>query len=593
MKLYKKLLSRIFLLTLLFSLIGQGCNGDKDSETIVKDVEKNNAKNKEEIVFAVISDPHMQGDMNDSRSQKLVATLEHLAGLNPIPEFVSITGDVIDGIQEPPDLSEGSRIVTLKNIIDNSPFPIDLITGNHDYDSNDSLLTDDRNKRDELFKDQFGINPYYSVKRSGVKFIYVNGMYGDLWDKSMGQGGSVGEEQLNWLSNELSEGLPSAVFLHHPPHLLMEPEGQITFSDVILANTENVLIIFAGHFHFYNKSEMHGIPVYLTDDLKHEAGPRYHHVRINSKNRTVEILNEDEIGYTEMNASTCDPGEYTPIGNLGVFNNTIQELVLQEAESDAPGVGSYLADGVKQVAFLLALNQFDQSQTYISSTLSGGKFVSEEETAEETPVEENSTQNTANADEQTLPDYVAKQDGVPCFPLDIIITDPCFETIPVDFEIDLRNSLPADVLEEWQIKDEWEFKADLKNLHLTGLLDNSGETPHIENGIFSATVDITKIIIEIKNIFITEYCAGNSEGCEPGSEGIPACPQEVDIEFFEQIPEECEVDVANMGLRVVLMFLNTVPGGKANVTATFNSFIPVMTKQSQPGGADPAILECK
>lgn len=135
------------------------------------------------------------------------------------------------------------------------------VAGNHDYYATQSpqyLLADSQGPADEARETLLGTKPYYSVMLNGINFVMLNSMEGPMWDISMGLSGSFGLPQLEWLEGELSKGAPTLLFMHHPPTLNEEEEGQVTIEEIIQAHSDTIIAVFAGHLHVWSRGEVGG-----------------------------------------------------------------------------------------------------------------------------------------------------------------------------------------------------------------------------------------------------------------------------------------------------------------------------------------------
>jgi hypothetical protein len=515
-------------------------------------------------VFAVFSDPHIHGDLDNGYSLNRAQMLAHMLTLDPAPEWVGVTGDLIDFVPEPPDTSPGSPLDTMKKLVEASPVPVHMVAGNHDYYTQwqpEFLLTTDRDARDALYRDFLGLEPYYAVDHFGTRMVFLNTMQGPLWDVSAGLSGSFGAEQLDWLSEELSDGTPAVLFMHHPPDLVKEPDDSLALAEVLEAQGQSVLAIFAGHLHLFARSEFAGVPLYLTASLQ-DGGP-FHHVRVDPSAGKLEVLNEGDIDYGEVSLTSCDPSQQAAVKALPAFDGLVHHLAITGAQAEPAGFGTYLEEAIKAIPLVLQTVKADQSGLAISAQFTLAEYKGG-------PV-------------GSLPPYLGAIENAPCLATDLLVDNPCFLANPIGFSIDLGATFGI------PLKPGWQLRVDLTKLELQGVLSDDGGA-HITQGLLNTTADLNPLVSDIKSIVISEYCAGLIASCQPGQEELPACPDQPQAAFFDQIPDSCDVIIVAFGARMFLGLIDTVPGGLATVTAEYFTFVPQYSESTMAGKADPALF---
>jgi 3',5'-cyclic AMP phosphodiesterase CpdA len=158
------------------------------------------------MLIAQISDTHIkpEGRLAYRRVDTallLARAVAHVRALDPRPDVVLVTGDLVDaGLEE--------EYVRLRRLLAPLPMPVYVIPGNHDAR--------------EPLRRVFGEDGYfprdgeflqYVVERHPVRLIALDTLV-------PGQGGGrLGAERLGWLDARLREGpsRPTLVFMHHPP----------------------------------------------------------------------------------------------------------------------------------------------------------------------------------------------------------------------------------------------------------------------------------------------------------------------------------------------------------------------------------------
>lgn len=516
------------------------------------------------VVFAVISDLHVNGSFEATIPQNVVKVLADVGVLDPSPEFIAVTGDLVDTLYEPVDLSLGSRIDAVKQVLATATKPVEAVLGNHDYYMEDDpqfILVEDRAARDQLFREQLQIEPWYYTIHGGMKFIYINTMQGDLWNISMGLNGSAGKEQLEWLDQLLSDGVPAVLFMHHPPSTVLE-EDEFTLDSVIQKHADNVLAVFAGHLHLWVRSTESNIPIYLTKAAYEGSG--IHHVRVDPKAKTVEILNEADIDYGEPLEPECDPTVEAPLTAPDALNGINFELLISDAVAEPAGFGTYLEEAVKMIPFVLKMGGVDPSGLAIAGHLAMGAWVGSSVPAK--------------------PKYVDALTNGPCLQVGFLLDTPCFETSPVSLTFDLAKSLGIGLPSGHQIR------VTLRDLSFYGALS---DTPSITGGLMHAKVDLNPGVEDLQLLLVEQYCAGSIATCSPGSaDNLPACPGEPTAEFFGEIPSKCDVKIGSIGIRMVLGMMKTVPNYIATMDAHFTTYNAAESATVQAGTIDPDLFQC-
>jgi len=206
------------------------------------------------IKFVHLTDTHMNAPGKDGQfakfnlADKVEQTFRHVAETGVAPAFVLITGDLShEGDAEDYAhirklLDEGSKRIGA---------PVHVVLGNHDHRSpfRQGYLGEEPSERPY----------YYSVTIDGLRLIGLNSQVPG------NHNGTLDEEQLAWLKQELSTSAPKGtiVGIHHPllniggllgDHLLTNREeiGRI------LAGTD-VVGVMAGHVHSNNVGSYQGI----------------------------------------------------------------------------------------------------------------------------------------------------------------------------------------------------------------------------------------------------------------------------------------------------------------------------------------------
>jgi hypothetical protein len=271
----------------LFLLLFLACSRDAD------DPPNAGADPDGPLRVALFTDPHViasdyvccesPGIDTESITQtnaRLEGTRDRLHALNPRPEHVFIDGDIFhqnykwDALEdyETRETSAGNAAALLETF----QIPVDLTWGNHDYE----VPEFSRDFSHALFDRLFGRAPYTSVTLGGWKFVLANTMLGRTWDPedpAFDTGmGSFGREQLAWIDAELSEGLPTFVFFHHPLYVVdkaEDPDGVIPGIETLIErHRATIQAIFVGHTHrWIDLSDVYGLPYYVVAATRYDS----------------------------------------------------------------------------------------------------------------------------------------------------------------------------------------------------------------------------------------------------------------------------------------------------------------------------------
>ncbi len=194
-----------------------------------------------------LSDPHIvPADRQPVHGQdtlgRLRAAINAVNQLRPSPDLVVMTGDQTN------DGSEDAYRAT-KEALSGLRFPCHMALGNHDF----------RPAFHRIMLGASGTNPgpyYYSLDRAGHRIVVL-----DTQDEGE-VAGRLDDDQLDWLEQELSSGLPAVICMHHPP----VPVGVPWMDELILQDSDRFLeicgaraslrLILCGHVHHDFRMEL-------------------------------------------------------------------------------------------------------------------------------------------------------------------------------------------------------------------------------------------------------------------------------------------------------------------------------------------------
>ena len=474
------------------------------------------------------------------------------------PDFIAITGDLTDQMAEPVDTSEGSVFDALRKLLDAATVPVEPVLGNHDYYAVGSAIfaiTEDKPTRTQLFQDELAIPPFRNVEYGGMNFVFLNSMLGDECNDDLGLNGSLGPEQMTWLEDLLSDGVPAILFLHHPPQSVQDVGG-VTLEDLIREHSDHILAVFAGHIHVWGRADIDSVPIYLTKEGFH--GESFHHVQVDPEAGTVTILNEEFVDYGETVEIPCEPAETTAPAEPAGLEGRVSIVRMDHCEVAPMGLGTYLREVVPMFPVAFQFVEADLDAGTVTGYLALGK---------------NSGDGADGA-----PPYMTT-DGGPCVQLDGTLEGACFTTAPVDALVDIGPLLGVPL--------PWPLRAELVDLTLTGVLTDEGD---VENGVFRSTIDFHQGSDDLKDIIISQYCAKRITDCRPGEDGRPACPDTVTTAFFDDIPVECDVELVGVGLRSIFAMFETVPNLQVDIDANFEAYEALPSTDKNPGYYAPALF---
>jgi 3',5'-cyclic-AMP phosphodiesterase len=195
------------------------------------------------MLLAQLSDLHITvpGGLLDTRyrtAEHLDRALDHVLAMDPRPDAVVITGDLVDGGAP----AEYARLVGL---LERVPVPVYVVPGNHD----------DRENLRAAFRGR-GYLPdtgflCYAAEVGPVRLLALD------TNIPRAPGGRLCEERLTWLEARLAEepDRPTIILMHHPPFATgvrmmdaMGLEGADGLSAVVEGHPQ-VERVLCGHVH--------------------------------------------------------------------------------------------------------------------------------------------------------------------------------------------------------------------------------------------------------------------------------------------------------------------------------------------------------
>ena len=218
------------------------------------------------MLIAQISDMHIKPEGalaygHVDTSAFLARALDHLLHLDPRPDVVLGTGDLVDG-------GTPVEYERLRHLLSPLPMPVYLIPGNHD----------DR----EALRRAFAHHPYmpregfiqYVVEGGPLRLIAVDTLVPGK------AGGRVDGERLGWLDARLAEAptQPTMIFMHHPPFKTaieymdgIGLEGADAMAEVVRRHPQ-VERVVCGHVHRSIQSRWAGTLAMTAPGTAHQVG---------------------------------------------------------------------------------------------------------------------------------------------------------------------------------------------------------------------------------------------------------------------------------------------------------------------------------
>ncbi|MBO0334548.1 phosphodiesterase [Sneathiella sp. CAU 1612] len=195
------------------------------------------------MLIAQLSDSHVTLPEEDFAKlydpvTKLREAARHVNNSVNRPDLVFLTGDLVN-------TARAEEYEILREILPEFEMPVYLLPGNHD---DCTLLRKMFPDHDYLQKDG---KLYYVVEGWPLKFICLDT---NIHGKPQGH---LGQEQLDWLEEELSResDRPVVIFMHHPPFKTgltsMDAMGLLDMAEFaeVISRHDHIERVLCGHLH--------------------------------------------------------------------------------------------------------------------------------------------------------------------------------------------------------------------------------------------------------------------------------------------------------------------------------------------------------
>ena len=217
------------------------------------------------MLIAQITDMHIKppGELLYKRVDTagfLERAVAHVAGLDPRPDIVLATGDLVDG-------GKPEEYALLRRLLAPLAMPVYLIPGNHD--ARDAMR---EGFPDHTYLPRSGFL-HYTIENLPVRLIALDTLI-------PGKGhGELCAERLDWLEARLGESdRPTVLFMHHPPfdcgidffdgHRLLEGGPRLA---ELVRRHDNVERVMCGHVHRPIQVRWAGTMASIAPSTAHQA----------------------------------------------------------------------------------------------------------------------------------------------------------------------------------------------------------------------------------------------------------------------------------------------------------------------------------
>lgn len=217
------------------------------------------------MLIAQITDTHIMDEGVNAygvfeTAPYLERAVDHLLTLDPAPDLVMVTGDLVDR-------GKPSEYARLRRLLSRLPMPVYVLPGNHD--SRDAMRASFADAG-YLPRDGF---LHYTVEDTPLRLIALDTLL-------PGQGGGqLCPERIGWIADRLTEQpeRPTVLFMHHPPfrtsiaHLDRAGLAGAPALAAVLRRFANVERVICGHTHRAIQTRFAGTIAMTTPSIAHQA----------------------------------------------------------------------------------------------------------------------------------------------------------------------------------------------------------------------------------------------------------------------------------------------------------------------------------
>ncbi len=540
--------------------------------------------------IAVIADAFVSQDDVLHYNDVIDEAIENLNALEDI-DFVLILGDMAARFYnsywdypwwtEPfdPDKTWDDAVAVAMASLENLNLPYYFAPGEKEYSASStsgSVVTEwaDWAERDAELKTLWGdaypgSDPWYAFTHKGVKFLAANSMAGPQWQLGYGATGSLGQDQLAALADEISSGDPTIIFSHHSSFTMLDAvavgDGEQSLEDVLTAKADNVFALLNGHHNSYNEYNFADIDAYGFGSV-HRSSDYIAVLEIDPAVPSLTVVNKGELPYPpEWENYSCEPGE-DAVGDLSGLEGTFHGVYIQSMTSD-----NWVLD-----MLLAAANLDDTPFALWVVEDKGDDLFDIMFTMPSLYRKDNPESGEYSLTKMIFP-------TPPCEIFEWQADDPCMDAPDASLPFDLMplidpwgNHLVCGVHLNYDLSPFPEARL--------GYDDDGNLTFDI--GQISATLEKTEVIDMMKQFIVDSYCAYNCFGNEPNTLMTPVegCDAEEnghkdacdgDTLTFDDVPLGCDSligDATQLPSRLILWLLEAIPDGYDDVTFGFQGW---------------------
>lgn len=252
--------------------------------------------------FLVLSDIHIKNNgAHLNRLKDFVKQFNSKDSISKNVNFVITTGDNVSFVYSNRDKNRDSvsnnMLRSFFLTMSQLKVPYYSGMGNHEYKIDENRDADgyfpesEILRMDEIWKQESGLAPYYSIKKGEFNFIFLNSNRGRFQNKF------CDDKQIDWLEKQLEESENVLLFFHHPvrtdniKYWYKKMTGTITddvepdFFQLLKKYKNKIKVVFTGHGHKWMYDNLYdNIKVYETSSFGDNEKFMYY---------TVEIINNN------------------------------------------------------------------------------------------------------------------------------------------------------------------------------------------------------------------------------------------------------------------------------------------------------------